>query len=129
MNSSLFAFKVVEKVAADVAALGMIYEPGFEIGYFLKIGGADAVAKGLDQLLLVFGAADFPLVGGGENVVQLGVQAFALERLPFPLVQPDAAGDGADIDVKIEAVADLVADEEAAGFRADEGAARGIIGR
>ena len=118
----VFLLDVVEEVAADVAAFGVVGEPRGELGDFGEIGGADALEEGVGKLLGVFGGADLAFVRFGEDEVERDVEAFAFERFPFSLVEPDPASHGTVFDLEGQAVADPVAGEQAAGFGAEEGA-------
>lgn len=122
------SFDLARQVAADVAAFWVGDEPGFEVRDFLEVGVADAGFEGLFEGGFVFGVADLALIGGGENEVELGMEPLALESFPFALVEPHSAGDRAEINMEFKAVANLVADEHLAGFRAEERAAVGIVG-
>ena len=68
----------MREVTIDISALGMIGHPCFERRHLAKIAFSNSIGKGLGERLFVLRIADFPLVGGGENVVELGVQGLAM---------------------------------------------------
>lgn len=67
-------------------------------------------------------SAEIPLVGRGEDKVELIMEVLALERLPFSLVEPDTTGHRTAVHAERQPLAHLVPVKQAAALRAEKGA-------
>ena len=103
-------FKVVQKVTANVPTFGVLGHPCSKLHNLQKIRRANSVTERLRQRLGVLRRANLALVSGCEDEIQRTIQALALERLPFPFVEPHAAGGRTAVDVEWKTVANPLAE-------------------